>query len=86
MTNRSSGSCGGREFLRGRATPVIEGICCEKIRGCSYREGDASFPPTPDADRVPQGNEMRKNTSLGVVKPLRSFRSSCCDEGGSYDV
>ena len=50
------------------------------------REGDASFPATPDADRVPQGNEMRKNTRLGVAKPLRSFPSTCCDEGGTYDL
>ena len=48
--------------LRGdRATVIIERIWCEKFRGCSYGRRGACFPATPDAERVPQGDEMRKN-------------------------
>ena len=32
------GSCGDR------ATALIEDICCEQIRGCSYRGGNTALP------------------------------------------
>ena len=34
------GTFGGRELIGDRATARIEDIWCEKIRGCSYREGN----------------------------------------------
>jgi len=37
LRSRSSGSCGGRPTCRDRESVLIEDICCEKIRGCSYR-------------------------------------------------
>jgi hypothetical protein len=42
--NRSSGSSGGA--IAGlRATAPIKNICCEKIRGCSYREATRLTAP-----------------------------------------
>jgi hypothetical protein len=64
MTNRSSGSCGGREFLRGRATPVIEGICCEKIRGCSYRKAMRLFPLRPMPTEFRRATKCAKTHAL----------------------
>jgi hypothetical protein len=59
-----------------RATALIEDICREKIRGCSYREGQhvcvrrvlinrdcgASYPPMPRCDQAPQRSEMAWHT------------------------
>jgi hypothetical protein len=59
--HREQGTVEGAILRGDRATVIIERIWCEKIRGCSYGGRGACFPATPDAERVPQGDEMRKN-------------------------
>jgi hypothetical protein len=65
LRHRSAGTVGSTATCGDRATPTLQEICCENIRGCSYREGDArALPLRPDAERVPEGNEIPKNTRL----------------------
>ena len=45
-----------------RATVTLQDICCEKIRGCSYREAVrlARCPLCLDNDQIPQRSEMTR--------------------------
>jgi hypothetical protein len=74
-----SGSFGSRIFRGGRATPFIEGIRREKIRGCSYRERalrPTQCPLCVDSDELRQRSEMTRCAMNGSRRRTYSMTSS----------
>jgi hypothetical protein len=53
---------------RDRATAPIEDICCEQIRGCSYREAvrPTRCPLRPDSDQILRRSEMTRCAINGL--------------------
>jgi hypothetical protein len=52
----------------GPCTAFIEGICCEKIRGCSYKEDD----PSCSMSNMPETTGFCSTTEL----PIGAFRNA----------